>query len=327
VEPPLSGRCGELSGTAPEEDHMPLDPPWPSTTPRDAEVTTDDARLAVDLRGGGLRELVAGGWQLLDGYPSGAVPAGRRGGVLLPWPNRLRSGRWHWRGADLQLDVVSAASPNAVHGLVSAQPWSVLAERPAGVTVGTVLEPRSGYPFRLAAAIDYDLVPGQLAVRVRVRNAGDLDAPFGVGMHPYLHVGAAAEGGLAEAELDVPARTAMVVEGGLPTGESRPFDGAVGRIGDRALDDPVTDVVRDDDGWARVRLRGPAGALELAVDRSWPWLQVYSGDTLPAGQRRRSLAVEPMTCPPNALADGADLVVLPPGEAWSGTWTLGWTRA
>jgi len=300
---------------------------WPPTAPLDAEVSAGGARLAVDLRGGGLRELVVGTWHLLDGYPAGTVPAGRRGGVLLPWPNRLREGRWRWRGADLQLDVVSPASPNAVHGLLSAQPWSVLAERPAGVTVGTVLQPRAGYPFRLAAAIDYDLVPGQLSVTVRVRNAGDADAPFGVGMHPYLHVGAEAEGGLAVAELTVPARTAMVVDGGLPTGESRPFDGAVGRIGERALDDPVTDLVWDAEGWAHVQLHGPAGTLDLAVDRSWPWLQVYSGDTLPAGQQRRSLAVEPMTCPPNALADGADLVVLPPGGTWAGTWTLGWTPA
>ncbi len=306
---------------------MPLDLHWPSSTPLDAEVTAGDARLAVDLRGGGLRELAVGEWQLLDGYPAGTVPAGRRGGVLLPWPNRLRDGRWRWRDADLQLDVVSAASPNAVHGLLSAQPWTVLDERPAGVTVGTVLQPRAGYPFRLAAAIDYDLGPGQLTVTVRVRNDGGEDAPFGVGMHPYLHVGAPSEGGVADAELTVPARTALVTDGGLPTGERTPFDGAVGRIGDRALDDPVTDLVRDDGGWARVGLRGPAGALELAVDRSWPWLQVYTGDTLPAGQRRRSVAVEPMTCPPNALADGADLVVLAPGEAWSGTWTLSWTPA
>jgi aldose 1-epimerase len=101
----------------------------------------------------------------------------------------------------------------------------------------------------------------------------------------------------------------------------------VGRIGDRAFDDPLTDLDREADGWARVRLRGSAGELELAVDRAWPWLQVYTGDTLPTGQRRRSLAVEPMSCPPNALADGVDLVVLEPGADWSGTWTLRWTAA
>ncbi|MCW2696285.1 MAG: putative Aldose 1-epimerase, partial [Modestobacter sp.] len=284
-----------------------------------------DARLAVDLRGGGLRRLVVGGWDVLDGYPAGTVPAGRRGGVLLPWPNRLRGGAWHWRGRDLQLEVVSPASPNAVHGLLSAQPWSVLDTRSGGVTVGTVLEPRAGYPFRLAAAIDYELAPDQLTVTVRVRNAGDDDAPFGVGLHPYLHVGGGEDGGIGDAELTVPARTALDLEGGLPTGTRRAFDGAVGRIGDSTLDDAVTDLVRDDDGWARVRLRGPAGELQLAVDAAWPWLQVYTGDTLPDGQRRRSLAVEPMTCPPNALADGADLVVLPPGGTWAGSWTLRWT--
>jgi aldose 1-epimerase len=311
---------------------MPLDPPWPSTEPRDAEVTAGDARLAVDLRGGGLRELVVGGWHVLDGYPSGTVPAARRGGVLLPWPNRLRGGRWHWRGRDLQLDVVSGDVPNAVHGLVTAQPWAVLAQSDGAVTVGTVVEPRSGYPFRLAAAVDYALTPDRLSVTVRVRNAGREDAPVGVGMHPYFAVGGGVvdelpEGALADAEVTVPARTAMVTDGGLPTGGTEPFDGAVGRIGDRELNVPVTDLQYDEDGWARVLLRGPAGALEVAVDRSWPWLQVFTADTLPAGQQRRSLAVEPMTCPPNALADGADLIVLAPEEAWSGTWTLAWTPA
>ena len=56
-------------------------------------------------------------------------------------------------------------------------------------------------------------------------------------------------------------------------------------------------------------------------------MQVYTGDTLPEGQRRRSVAIEPMTCPPNALADGVDLAVLQPGEHWSGTWALSWTPA
>ena len=158
--------------------------------------------------------------------------------------------------------------------------------------------------------------------------AGGPDAaPVGVGMHPYLSVGAPADGGIGEAEVHLPARTALELDGGLPTGNRAPFDGAVGRIADRSFDDALTNLIRDDDGWARVGLRGPAGALELAVDGAWRWLQVFTGDALPEGRRRRSLAVEPMTCPPNALADGVDLVVLEPGAEWSGTWTLGWTPA
>ena len=300
---------------------------WPSAEPVDTVLVRGGARLAVDLRGGGLRELVADGWHVIDGYPAGAVPHGRRGKVLLPWPNRLRDGRWQWRGADLQLEVSSPASPNAVHGLLSWQPFSVLAATDDAVTVGTLVEPRPGYPFRLGVALDYRLDPDRLAVTVRVRNDGDAAAPFGAGMHPYLAVGATADGGIGEAALTLPARTRLNLAGGLPTGGRERFDGEVGVIGDRALDDALTDLVRDDDGWARVHLSGPAGEVELAVDRAWPWLQAYTGDTLPAGERRRSLAVEPMTCPPNALADGTDLVVLEPGERWAGTWTLRWTAA
>ena len=301
---------------------------WPQSEMLDALVVRGDARLAVDLRGGGLRELTVGDWQVLDGYPAGAVPHGRRGGVLLPWPNRVRDGRWRWRGRDLQLDVSSPTTPTAIHGLVSWQPWSVLATEDDGVTVGTLIEPRSGYPFRLAAALDYRLAPDALTVTVRVRNDGDEEAPFGAGMHPYLQVGATADGDVGNAEITLPARTALVLDdAGLPTGRTRSFDGAVGLIGDRALDDALTDLERDDDGWSRVHVRGPAGALELAVDPTWPWLQVYTGDTLPPGERRRSVAVEPMTCPPNALADGTDLVVLAPGQEWAGTWRLAWAPA
>jgi aldose 1-epimerase len=311
-------------GTVPFESHPGR--PWPATGPIEVQLRSGEARLAVDLRGGGLRRLDVGGWDVLDGYEEGEVPIGRRGGVLLPWPNRLRDGRWRWNEADLQLDVVSPEKPNAMHGLVSFQPWSVLASADDTVTVGTLVEPRSDYPFRLAAAIDYVLSADRLEVTVRVGNAGREPAPFGLGLHPYLAVSAREDGDVGQAELSLPARTLLVVDdGGLPTGETRPFDGGVGRIGDRAFDDPLTDLTRNDDGWARVRLRGPAGALELALDRAWPWLQVFTGDTLPVGQRRRSVAVEPMTCPPNALADGVDLVVLEPRGTWSGTWTLAWT--
>jgi len=300
---------------------------WPDAAPTEVRVSAGAAELAVELRGGGLRRLTVGDWDLLDGYPTGTVIGGWPGAVLLPWPNRVRDGRWAWQGRQLQLDVQGPGQPNAIHGLVAWQPWQVLERGVSAVTLGTTVEPHPGYPFRLLAAVDYVLDASKLAVTVRVRNAGDEPAPFGVGMHPYLAVGAREDGDLDDAELRLPVRTTLELDGGLPTGGRAPFDGAVGRIGERSLDDAFTDLLRDDDGWARVRLSGPAGALELAVDDAWPWLQVFSGDALPAGRRRRALAVEPMTCPPNALADGVDLIVLEPGADWSGTWTLSWAPA
>ena len=299
---------------------------WPETEPTEVQLSSGGAQVWIDLRGGGLRRLAVGEWDVLDGYPAGAV-AGSRGAVLLPWPNRLRHGRWTWQGRELQLDVRSLEQPHAMHGLVAGQYWTALEQTADRATVGCVLAPRAGYPFRLAAAVDYTLAPERLTVTVRVRNVGSAEAPFAVGMHPYLHVVAVEDGVISAAELTVGAGTELQTDGGLPTGERHRFSGDVGRIGDRAFDTPLTDLERDGDGWARVRLAGPAGRLELAVDEAWPWLQVFTGDSLPEGQRRRSLAVEPMTSPPNALADSVDLVVLEPDGTWSGTWTLAWTAA
>src|SRR3712207_1118298 len=145
-------------------------PAWPATEPIEVRITAGDAALAVDLRGGGPRELTVGDRHVLDGYPAGTVPSGRKGGVLIPWPNRVRDGRWTWEGRTLQLEVSSPEKPAAVHGFVTAQPWSLLARDDDRVSVGTVVEPRSGYPFRLAAALDYVLRADRLTGTVRVRN-------------------------------------------------------------------------------------------------------------------------------------------------------------
>ena len=247
---------------------------WPEAEPIEVELTADDAVLVLDLRGGGLRRLAVGGWEVLDGYAAGTVPAGWRGAVLVPWPNRLRSGRWTWAAEELQLDVHSPDEPHAIHGLLAWQPWRVLRRSDRSVTLGTTVEPHPGYPFRLQVAVDSVLDAGRLTSTVRVRNAGDRAAPLGVGVHPYLSVGATEDGGIADAELTLPARTELVLDGGLPTGGRRPFDGAVGRIGDRALDVPLTDLDRDADGWWHVRLRGSAGELVVSADAAWPWLQV-----------------------------------------------------
>ncbi len=64
------------------------------------------------------------------------------------------------------------------------------------------------------------------------------------------------------------------------------------------------------------------GCVELSMDRNFPYVQIYTGDQLGHGRRRTSVAVEPMTCPPDALRSGKDLVVLQPGQHWAGSWRM-----
>ena len=48
---------------------------------------------------------------------------------------------------------------------------------------------------------------------------------------------------------------------------------------------------------------------------------VFTGDPLP-DVSRRSLAVEPMTCPPNAFRTGEDLIQLEPGQSFTSSWGI-----
>jgi aldose 1-epimerase len=48
---------------------------------------------------------------------------------------------------------------------------------------------------------------------------------------------------------------------------------------------------------------------------------LFTGDPLP-DVRRRSLAVEPMTCPPNAFHSGDALIRLEPSSSFTSTWGI-----
>ena len=72
-----------------------------------------------------------------------------------------------------------------------------------------------------------------------------------------------------------------------------------------------------------MRLRDPDGdaAVTLWVDESYGYLMLFTGDTRP-DVNRRSLAVEPMTCPPNAFRTGDSLIRLEPGESATAAWGI-----
>jgi len=91
-------------------------------------------------------------------------------------------------------------------------------------------------------------------------------------------------------------------------------------IGSVELDHCFTDLERDDAGVARVELSAGEGGVTLWLDDGFRYLMVFTGD-LPAVQRH-GLAVEPMTCPPNAFRSGEALVTLEPGESHSSVWGL-----
>jgi aldose 1-epimerase len=277
--------------------------------------------------GGGLRTYSAGGSAVLDGYRSDEMSTSGRGQVLVPWPNRIQDGSYEYAGRRHQLPLDDVEEQHAIHGLVRWSPWTVAARTVDRVVMEHVIHPRPGYPFALAIAIEYALSNDGLHVRTTAVNHGTEPCPYGSGAHPYLAV---APPSVDSVVLRVPARTVLRSdERGIPVDsssvEDTDYDFRRPRpIGAAELDTCFTDLERDVDGRARVRVRSPERGDELALwmDETYGYVMLFTGDPLP-DVARRSLAVEPMTCPPNAFRSGEALIHLEPGEAFSSVWGLG----
>ncbi|WP_371501206.1 aldose 1-epimerase family protein [Kitasatospora sp. NBC_00374] len=298
-----------------------------SPTGQQLTLRHDEQTATVVELGGALREYTVGGRPVLDGFAADRRIAGARGQLLVPWPNRIGGGRYHWRGQDLQLPLTEPEHGNAIHGLLRWTSWQVLERDPHRILLAATVWPQPGYPFHLDVRAEYVLGADGLEVAVTAHNLGEETAPYGTGQHPYLTVGTDL---VDEAVLGLPARRWLPTDAqGMPTGTEpvagTPYDFRAPRtIGTQRLDTAFTELERDSAGLAVVRLAHPSGShgVDLRLGEGVDYVQVYTGDTLPEAARRRGVAVEPMSCPPDAFRSGTALVELAPGARHTLRWGL-----
>ena len=256
-------------------------------------IAHEDQVLTVVEVGGGIRTYQVGGIDVLDGYAEDAMCPAARGQILWPWPNRILGGAYDFAGVRNHLSLTEPAAGNAIHGLTRFASWAVDVHERSRARLVHRLHPQPGYPFTLDLAVDYALGAEGLTVGMRATNVGPSPCPFGAGAHPYL----TAPPGTA---VHCPAATMLV------DGARRPAD-----TGGAHLDNAFTDLARGPDGRARTSV----GDATLWVGAAFSWLMLYRPEA-------PSLAVEPMTCPPDAFRTGVDLIVLEPGGVWTGEWGI-----
>jgi aldose 1-epimerase len=291
------------------------------------ELAYGDQHAVVVSVGAGIRSYEVAGRAVFDSYDVGAMCDGARGQTLIPWPNRVRDGKWRWQGGDMQLALTEPSQLNAIHGLVRWLGWAVADRSDSAVTLRCTSYPQPGYVWPLDVQVRYGLGDDGLTVTSTITNRGTSPAPVAAGAHPYLTAGTAL---IDECELEVPASTWLPTgDQQIPTGREEvagsPYDFRSARpIGDTEIDYTYTNLFRDADGRCTVRLRAPSGDVSsLWVGEAYDYVEIFTGDALPEPQRRRQgLGVEPMTAPPNALASGESLVVLEPGQSWTGEWGI-----
>ncbi|MFN2561956.1 MAG: aldose 1-epimerase family protein [Jatrophihabitans sp.] len=291
-------------------------------TGRQIELAADGYTVAVTEVGATLRTFAYDGRPLIAGFAARESMPDFNGAVLAPWPNRIRDGRYDFGGRTHQLPVSEPSRGTALHGVVAWQPWAVQHADRSAAELSTVIYPQRGYPFLLTLTARYSLDATGLRVEMSARNEGAADAPYGVSIHPWFVTGPEP---LAEWVLTLPAAEVMTTDDRLlPTGVV-PVDGELdfrsGRpLGDIALDHAFTGI-EFPDGVATATLRAPGGAgVELSWGPDSRWVQVCTGDQAGPDVNRRAIAIEPMSCPPDAFRSGDGLVRLTPGQTHSLSW-------
>jgi aldose 1-epimerase len=292
------------------------------------EIAYGHHRVVVAEVGATLRAFDTSGYNVLDGFEASERCSDGRGQVLAPWPNRLGDGRYEFGGLNASAALDEPDRHNAIHGLVRWLPWILLGRAQNVVTLGVVLHPQPGYPWRLSLTIEYRLGREGLTITTEARKFCEIEAPFGIGFHPYVTVGTPT---VDSARLRIPALRRLVTDQrGLPTGvsdvASSEFDFTTARlIGPTSLDTGYSALLPAQDGTTRVVLEHPDGAKRVTVwaDAGFSYFMVYTADGVTDEKRRRTaVAIEPMTCPPNALRSGTSIVRLKPGASWRGTWGI-----
>jgi aldose 1-epimerase len=288
------------------------------------EIISGTRRAVVTEVGATLRSFSVDGRDVVRGFGVEDQISGGRGQNLIPWPNRIRDGRYVFNGATQQLALTEPARHNASHGLARYVPWVLVDKQPDAVTNRVRIYPQQGWPGVLEATITHQVSDNGLTVTVNATNIGAAEVPFGYGAHPYLTVG---ESTVDDVAITVPAESYLEVDDRLLPIKISPVAGTAYDLrggpvlGSVNLDTALTDLARDADGRWRVKLVLGDRYAEVWGDETMHWIQVFSGGP----SRNSSIAVEPMTCGPDAFNAGPThdgMRVLAPGSSFQGEWGI-----
>lgn len=263
------------------------------------------------------QDVLAGGSGTRSGHP-----------ILFPFPNRIAGATFDWAGRRYELPVSHPGDRHAIHGFVAKRPWTVFEQSgDSSVTGEFVLSrdaPEAPWPGDLRLRLHVELAATDLTITATVDNPDDHPVPFGLGYHPYFApLGAASPDATT---LAVAARAYWVLADLIPTGVVSPLDSrndltAPVVVGDRNLDDVLTDLAPFEPGSdglvERASLASQRARLSIRCDEQFRDMVVFTPGN------RQSIAIEPYTCPTDAVhlqASGRDVGwrTLDPGRTWTG---------
>jgi aldose 1-epimerase len=124
---------------------------------------------------------------------------------LVPFVNRVRDGRFTFRGREIRLTPNMPGDPSPLHGQGWLSPWEVLSSSPAETELRFLHQPDE-WPWAYEARQLFRLDEQGLSVDLTCRNLANEPMPCGLGQHPYFPC-------TAETRLDTQVTHAWTIDG------------------------------------------------------------------------------------------------------------------
>ena len=278
------------------------------------QISLNEVSAVISTEGAALIGLSVNNFDLIEPNTRDGLYAGK---ILAPWPNRIKDGKYTFNKNDYQLPINEISKNNALHGLVANCLWEVLFQSESKVVLQYLLNQPDIYPGKLQLQVTYEIIESGIEITVLSENIGDISAPYGVSIHTYLVAGALLKNN--ELFLQIPADQFLEVDAErlLPI-TLQPVAGTnFDFIDSKKISDLFIDhAFKYSSDYPRsISLLNAEGqGAEVIFDDQSKWIQIHTADRNLQADSRMAVAIEPMTCPPDAFNSGIDLIVLEPGK-------------
>ena len=278
------------------------------------QISLNEVSAVISTEGAALIGLSVDSFNLIEPNTRDGLYAGK---ILAPWPNRIRDGKYSFNKKDYQLPVNEVSKNNSLHGLVANSLWEITFQNQSKVILQYLLNQPEIYPGKLQLQVTYEIIEQGLEITVLSENIGVISAPYGVSIHTYLVAGAVGKNN--ELTLQIPADQFLEVDAErlLPI----KLQPAAGTNFDFIDSKKISDLFIDhafkysSDYSRSISLLNAEGqGAEVIFDDQSKWIQIHTADRDLQADSRMAVAIEPMTCPPDAFNSGIDLIVLEPGK-------------
>lgn len=228
---------------------------------------------------------------------------------LVPYSNRIRSGRFPWRGRVIELEKDELSGPHAIHGHGWRRPWTAHDVSPSACTLRQSHAADGFWPFDYEARQSFALTREGFTLWMSITNTGKEPMPAGLGHHPYFHRP-------ADVRLRVTTREYWEADAEIIPLRRLPVPPTLDFSAGRAVNEVKTDHVFI--GWKRpCTIEWPSAGLALDIDAAalYDRLVIF----VPPGQP--FFAIEPVSHDTDAVnrpEDDTGLRTLAPGESLQG---------